>query len=319
MKLIKTTTSVAMTLLVAATSVFAVEEVPDARQFAELSRQIWRNSSELTATVGQFNKNEQDHETLRQTKLNDYKDVVENYNKALRNYTEKKTEENRLALDKAKDTETEVRSELTNMVTDRVLRSIEHIDDVTQRFFVLSKSYEELGNVASSYKDSLKGMNSAGLNYQVKSSIVNSGRIIKSLIASDPENEELKDALKTVENEAKLYMELGDEFTVDTQIKKQAEILKDLTAQLGRVKLILERRKKEITIFAVTSLIEDALSGIDFEDAIIPTEILNDAKKVGTDIEDIRKIQLQKNSMKKPSKAKNSNPASYLDQLESEL
>ena len=82
MEFIKTTKCAAVAMLVAATGLFA-DEVPDARQFAEVSREIWKNTTAINTITENFNKGEEDQETIRQTKLNVLKNAAEEFRELL--------------------------------------------------------------------------------------------------------------------------------------------------------------------------------------------------------------------------------------------
>ncbi len=290
MEYIKTTKCAAMALLIAATSVFAAEEMPDPRQFTEVTNQIWRDSTDANVAMGQFKDKERLNEESRQDKKKEYAQSIENYKEAYLAYTKNQTPDNLQKMEEARKKQQEAQAALADVISNKILGKIDFVNDMSKRFVRLSRSYNKLGTLAENYKGAIDSMNAGSLNYQVKSGIVMVGEQVQQMLKIDPENKALQQAMATVEKQAKLYKTLGTKFTVDEQIKEQAEILADLAASLAYVKQNLEAQKEKLKMAVIRVTIREAFKGLDIRGGELPASFLEGIVELDNDIDDFEKM-----------------------------
>ncbi len=272
------------------------DELPDARKFTEITNQIWKQSTDVNVAVGKFNDKEKVNEETRQDKMSIYKNSLKDYQDAFKAYSENQTEENLKALQDARDKQKTAQAEVADVISNKILGKIDFVNDMSQRFFKLSKSYTTLGDLTGKYKDALNGMNASALNYQVKSNIVTVGRQVQEVLKMDPNNQALKDAMARVNKQAKLFKELPTKFTVEGQVTEQARILKNLSADLLYVKQTLEAQKQKLKMAVVTITIREAFEGLNIKAGELPKGFLKDIAGISDDIEEFEGLGLNKDA-----------------------
>ena len=272
------------------------DELPDVRKFTEITNQIWKQSTDANVAVSKFNDKEKTNEETRQDKMSIYKNSLKDYQDAFKAYSENQSEENLKVLQDARDKQKAAQAEVADVLSNKILGKIDFVNDMSQRFFKLSRTYNSLGELTGQYKDAVRGFNAGVINKEVRNNIVMVGKQVQEVMKLDPDNKALKDAMARVNKQAKLFKELPTKYTVEGQVTEQARILKNLSADLLYVKQTLEAQKQKLKMAIVTITIREAFEGLNIKTGELPKGFLKDIAGISDDIEAFESLGLNKDA-----------------------
>ncbi|MBQ7176002.1 MAG: hypothetical protein IJS08_01195 [Victivallales bacterium] len=261
MKLYKTTTVIAIATLFALSVIFA-QEVPTAKQFSEITRDIMEkvivNQREHGAQSAQVKINT---ERIKD-KINAYHDCVNEYRNALEASANDSSPETLEARQAAYDRQEKALSEVAEAISNDIDMQMKFTEETCKRLMDISKSYDKLAVLIDRFKFGLKGTDTETIDAMVRSNIKSVGKQLIQLRELDPHNKAINNALAVVNNQAKLYKQLDSSFTTNERIREQAEILRDLSASLLYAREALKAQKDELKIKIVAVTIKHLFGGM---------------------------------------------------------
>ena len=309
MDCIRTMKCAVMALLMVMACTFSADEVAEARDYAELSRDIWANLARIKEQNKTFSKERKAQEAIGKTKADSLKRVIEEFDKAKRSWLADKTDENMKQLEEKREDREKTRAELMEVVADSIIRSLEQIDELQQSCFRQALLFAELGKCIGGSAKEKVSVDETVIGWQLMSSIVISFDLLQQFLEDDSEfikgfleDDSLKEMLQSYANaindEAKQYDFLGEEgLTIERKIQIRIELLKDVTAMLSYIKKSLENRKSEIKSFIIQYLFGSPNKGIDFDGGSLSEDFRDefiDLKKEISGIENIQKSRKKK-------------------------
>ena len=262
-----------MALLMVMACAFSADEVAEARDYAELSRDIWANLARIKELNYSFSKERKAQEAIRKTKADSLKYDEESY-MARKAFLAGINDEIFKQLE-AKHRE-KMCAELTEVVADSIIRALEQIDELQQSCFRQALLFAELGKCMDGSAKEKVSVDETVIGWQLMSSIVISFDLLQQFLENDSElfkgllkDKSLKEALQimanTINDEAETCGFLRENWVV-IQINNRVESLKDLTAMLSCIKKKLEDRKSEIKRYIIQHIGGAPYKGIDLDE-----------------------------------------------------
>lgn len=237
-------------------SVFA-EEIPGQKDFAEVTREITKESATINADVTQFNKQQEAEAQTSQDKLKELESLIDARVKSEGVYKENPNDANYDALVNAQRAEENSKNAIINDMTDSVLSQIRFVNGLSVKYYKLGNLIAKFGKLTETYGKDQK-IDTSNLTRELENSIINSANVVQGLLESMPEeSEDLNAILDSLDNEAAMLGDTSQEFAASEQIKRTSEMLKDYSAQLIKIKRHLENQKKGIALAALQAYISN--------------------------------------------------------------
>lgn len=244
-----------LSILMLSSVVFA-DEIPGQKDFAEVTREITKESAQINAEVTNFNKSQSSDAQTSTNKLKELEKLIDNRIQVQKNYNEKPTEANLDIWQAAEKAEELAKNAIINDMTESVNRQTKFVEDISVKYYKLGNLLKKFGKMTENYGKNQ--IDASALSAELEKSIVNSANVVQGLLESMPEeSEDLNAILDSLENEASMLGGIEQELSVSEQIKRRSEMLKDYSAQLIKIKGHLEIQKKNIALMAIINYIKN--------------------------------------------------------------
>ncbi len=244
-----------LSFLIFSVSLFA-DEIPGQKDFAEVTREITRESALINSDVKNFNKSQSENAQASSDKLKELEKLIDNRIKIQTAYKEDPTEANFDLYQEAQKSEELAKNAIIKDMSDSVLSQIEFVEDISVKYYKLGNLLKKFGKMTENYGKN--AIDTTSLTVELEKSIVSSANVVQGLLESMPEeSEDLNAILDSLENEASLLGGSEQELSVSEQIKRRSEVLKDYSAQLIKIKGHLETQKKGIALITINNYIKN--------------------------------------------------------------
>lgn len=251
-----------ISLLFSAGFCFA-EEIPGQKDFLDTYRQIEKDSALLDAEMSKHDQKADTDAAAFDKKLEKVVELMKAQKTAKAAFKSDPTDDNWDAKTAAERAASRAKTEVIEDMTDSVLADSRYVENLSQKFYKLGNAMLKLSTLAEGMQ--VAGLNLQGMRTEIESSIsASAGFAYAALADVDPEtSEDVKETLSMLNTEALMTVDSVEGLSVNEQIRREGERLKDHAATLLKAKSILDTQKKNIALAGLQVFISDVEAGLE--------------------------------------------------------